>query len=253
MKTTTTRCRKQLIVLAAVVAIGMPTAALADIVFDPTNFAEAVDAVEQDVQLVEQFKQQIQNQLAMLQGWGYSQLAGILQEMGVWQQVFGKAGGGGGGGTYASSDPGTTLNQQYPDDPTDYANTTDASIQSMRAGWDQEARSVLVENRTVQDDAYQSLATTAQIVGNDLAESNAAPGQTAAVQAGNEELATLVSQIQTLQAQEITDARGQAERGAQEQAEAAYAQEQKQLVRGDWDNPQPPTETLVSAFPLADE
>lgn len=248
MKTTSPRIRNRLILIAAVAALALPTAAMADIVFDPTNFAEAVDAVEQDLQLVEQFKQQIQNQLAMLQGWGYSQLAGILQEMGVWQQVFGQA-----GTTYTSSDPGTSLNQQYPDDPTDYTSATDASIQSMRDAWDQEDRSVLVENRTVQNDSYQSLATTAQIIGNDLAQSNAAPGQTAAVQAGNEELATVVTQLQTLQAQEITDARGEAERVAQDQAEAAYAQEQKQLVRGDWDNPQAPGEALVSAFPLADQ
>ena len=240
------RSRKQLVIVAAAAALVLPTAALAEIVFDPTNFAEAVDAVEQDAQLVTQFQQQIQNQLAMLQSWGYSQLTGVLQEMSVWQQVFGQA-----GTPYASSDPGIALNQTYPDDPADYATTTDAGIAAMRAGWDQEDRSVLVENRTVQDDAYQSLATTAQIIGNDLQQSNAAPGQTAAVQAGNEELATVVTQLQTMEAQEISEARGEAERDAQDQAEAAYAQEQKQLVRGDWDNPQPPSETLVSAFPLA--
>jgi len=242
------RSRKQLVIVAAAAALVLPTAALAEIVFDPTNFAEAVDAVEQDAQLVTQFQQQIQNQLAMLQSWGYSQLTGILQEMGVWQQVFGQP-----GTPYASSEPGIALNQTYPDDPTDYASTTDASIAAMRQSWDQEDRSVLVENRTVQDDAYQSLATTAQIIGNDLEQSNAAPGQTAAVQAGNEELATVVTQLQTMEAQEITEARGEAERDAQDQAEAAYAQEQKQLVRGDRDNPQTPSETLVSAFPLADQ
>ena len=242
------RSRKELVIFAAAAALALPTAALAEIVFDPTNFAEAVDAVEQDAQLVTQFQQQIQNQLAMLQSWGYSQLTGILQEMSVWQQVFGQP-----GTPYASSEPGIALNQTYPDDPTDYATATDAGIAAMRQSWDQEDRSVLVENRTVQDDAYQSMATNAQIIGNDLQQSNAAPGQTAAVQAGNEELATVVTQLQTMEAQEITEARGEAERDAQDQAEAAYAQEQKQLVRGDWDNPQTPSETLVSAFPLADQ
>jgi conjugal transfer/entry exclusion protein len=55
------RSRKQFIIFAAAAALALPTAALAEIVFDPTNFAEAVDAVEQDAQLVTQFQQQIQN------------------------------------------------------------------------------------------------------------------------------------------------------------------------------------------------
>ncbi len=241
-----TRSKKRILIAVASVGLFVPAAAFADIVFDPTNFVQAVEQVAQEVQLVEQFKQQIQNQLAMLQSWNFSQLTGILQNMNVWQQVFGQA-----GTTYSSTDPGTTLDQQYPSDPGNYAGMSDGTIQTMRTGWDQAERNVLIENRTVQNDTYLNLAPTAQRIGQYVEKSNAAPGATAAMQAGNEELATVVAQLQTLQAQEITDARGDAERDAQDQAEDAYGQQQRQAVRGEWDNPAPPTTSLVNAFPLA--
>ena len=243
-----TRSKKRILIVAAAAALAVPAAAFADVVFDPTNFAEAVEQVAQEVQLVEQFRQQIQNQLAMLQNWGFTQLPGILQSMNVWQQVFGQA-----GATYSSTDPGTTLNSQYPSDPGSYANTSESSMDGIRSGWDQEQRNVLIENRTVQNDTYRDLQPTADRVQVYVERSNAAPGPTAATQAGNEELATLVAQLESLQALEITDARGDVERDAQEQAEQAYAEQQRQAVRGDWSNPQPPSTSLVDAFPTANQ
>jgi conjugal transfer/entry exclusion protein len=71
------------------------------------------------------------------------------------------------------------------------------------------------------------------------------------MQAGNEEVATLVAQLQTLQAQEITDARAEVERVARDQAEQAYAEQQRQAVRGDWNNPQQPASSMANAFPMA--
>jgi P-type conjugative transfer protein TrbJ len=74
----------------------------------------------------------------------------------------------------------------------------------------------------VQNQVEQDLAPTAQRIEQYVEKSNAAPGVTAAVQAGNEELATVVAQIQALQALEITDGRTEAELQAQLQAEDAY-------------------------------
>jgi P-type conjugative transfer protein TrbJ len=243
-----TRSRKRIVMFAAAAAFVVPAAAFADIVFDPSNFAEAVLQVTDDIQLVEQFQQEIQNQVAMLKSWNFTQLPGILQNMNVWQQVFGQA-----GSTYSSTDPGTTLNNQYPDDPTSYANVSDASMQSMRSGWNQDERSVLVENRTVQNETYLNLQPTAQRIQAYIDHSNSASGATAALQAGNEEVATLVAQLQSLQAQEITDARGEVQRNAQDQAEQAYAEQQRQAVRGDWASPQQPGTSLVNAFPMSDQ
>lgn len=232
--------------LAAATVLAPAAGYAMEVVFDPTNFVQQVEQVAQQVEMVQQLRQQVQNQLQMLRGWGFTRLQGILQSMGQWQQVFG-----GQGGPYASGNPGETLNQQYPTDPGAYATTSDTDAQHMRDQWDQEQRRVLIENRTVQNHVYLDLAPTAQRMGEYVQKSNAAPGATAAVQAGNEELATLVAQLQAMQAQEITDARGDAELAAQEQAEAAYAEAQRLAVRGTWDNPQPPATGLVNPFPLA--
>ena len=243
-----TRSKKRLLIVAATAVLFVPAAAFADIVFDPTNFAEAVIQVADDAQMVDQLYQEIDNEVSMLKSWNFTQLPGILQSMNIWQQVFGQA-----GATYSSTDPGNTLNSQYPSDLTSYANISDAAIQSMRSGWDQEERSVLVENRTVQNETYLNLQPTAQRIQSYVEHSNSASGATSAMQAGNEEVATLVAQLQALQAQEITDARGDVERDAKDQAEQAYAEQQRQAVRGDWTNPQQPSTTLANAFPTADQ
>ncbi|MDP9174478.1 MAG: hypothetical protein M3O30_11515 [Planctomycetota bacterium] len=243
-----TRSKKRLLIVAATAVLFVPAAAFADIVFDPTNFAEAVLQVADDVQMVDQLYQEVTNEVAMLKSWNFTQLPGILQSMNIWQQVFGQA-----GATYSSTDPGNTLNSQYPSDLTSYANISDTAIQSMRSGWDQEERSVLVENRTVQNETYLNLQPTAQRIQSYVEHSNSASGATSAMQAGNEEVATLVAQLQALQAQEITDARGDVERDAKDQAEQAYAEQQRQAVRGDWTNPQQPSTTLANAFPTADQ
>jgi P-type conjugative transfer protein TrbJ len=241
-----TRSKKRFLIVAATAALLLPTAAFADIVFDPTNFAEAVIQVADDAQMVDQLYQEIDNEVNMLKSWNFTQLPGVLQSMNIWQQVFGQA-----GTTYSSTDPGSTLNSQFPSDPSNYANMTDASFQSMETGWDQEERSVLIENRTVQNQTYLNLQPTAQRIQSYVEHSNSASGATSAMQAGNEEVATLVAQLQALQAQEITDARAEVERNAQDQAEQAYALQQQQAVRGDWANPQQPTSSMSNAFPLA--
>jgi P-type conjugative transfer protein TrbJ len=241
-----TRGKKTIVIAAVAAAFLVPTAAFADIVFDPTNFVEAVLEVADDVEMVDQLYQEVSNGVAMVKSWNFTQLPGLLQNMNVWQQVFGQA-----GATYSSTDPGTSLNSQYPSDLTHYANMADSEIQSLRSGWDQEQRSVLVENRTVQNETYLNLQPTAQRIQSYVEHSNSASGATSAMQAGNEEVATLVAQLQTLQAQEITDARAEVERDARDQAEQAYAEQQRQSVRGDWSNPQQPTSSMTNAFPLA--
>lgn len=243
-----TRWKKHIGIAIAAAVAALPMAAYGDVVFDPSNYAKAVIQVQHDVQLVKLFQQQVQNELAMLRNWNFTELPGILQSMNVWQQVFGQA-----GTTYSSANPGGALSNQYPSNPSNYAGMTDAAYQSMQDGWSQEQRSVLVENRTVQNQTYLDLQPAAQRIGDYVKHSNSASGATSAVQAGNEELATLVAQLQSLQAREITDGRAEVERAAQAQAEQAYAEQQRQAVRGDWDTPQQPTTSLVNAFPSADQ
>jgi type IV secretion system protein TrbJ len=176
-----TRLKKRILISGAAVILILPAATFADIVFDPTNFAEAVLQVADDVQMVDQLYQEVTNEVAMLKSWNFTQLPGILQSMNVWQQVFGQA-----ASTYTSTAPASTLNSQYPSDPNNYANMTDASYQSMQTGWDQEERSVLIENRTVQNQTYLNLQPTAQRIQSYVEHSNSASGATSAMQAGNE-------------------------------------------------------------------
>ena len=243
-----TRSKKSILVVAVASLMLLPAAAHADIVFDPTNFVEAVLQVESDIQMVDNLYQEVTNDVAMVKGWNFTQLPGLLQNMNVWQQVFGQA-----GSTYSSTDPASALSTMFPSDLTNFANTTDTAIASMRSGWDQEARSVLVENRTVQNQTYLNLQPTAQRIQQYVEHSNSASGATSAIQAGNEETATLIAQLQTLQSQEITDGRAEVEKAAQAQGEQAYAQAQQQAVRGNWSSPQQPSTSLVDAFPLANQ
>ncbi len=236
--------------LLAVAAAGValaPVAVHADIVIDPANLVQAVLQVTQDVQLVEQFRQQLQNQQSMLKGWGYTRLPDLLKDMNALQGVFAVA-----GKTYAAADPGPALDRQYPTIPGTYAGDSDAAMAGRRAAWDAEDRSVLVENRTVQDDAVAALKPTAERMGDYVKKASAAPGTTAVLQADNEAVATLVGQLQTLQAQEVTDGRREVERRARDQAEAAYADQQRQAVRAGWAGPQAPSTPLVEAFPASD-
>jgi P-type conjugative transfer protein TrbJ len=242
------RSKKRILIVAVASLMVLPAAAHADIVFDPTNFVEAVLQVESDIQMVDNLYQEVTNDVAMVKGWNFTQLPGLLQNMNAWQQVFGQA-----GSTYSSTDPASALSTMFPSDLTTFANTTDSQIASMRSGWDQEERSVLVENRTVQNQTYLNLQPTAQRIQQYVEHSNSASGATAAMQAGNEETATLIAHLQTLQSQEITDGRAEVEKAAQAQAEQAYAQAQQQAVRGNWSSPQQPSTSLVDAFPLANQ
>jgi P-type conjugative transfer protein TrbJ len=237
--------KKSILILIAT-ALVVPAACWADIVFDPSNYAQAVLQVGNDVQMVAKLQQEIQNQLAMLKGWGYTQLPGILASMGIWQQVFGQE-----GSTYTSTSPGGTLNTLYPSDPSSYSQTNDSAIAQMRQEWDQTQRQTLIENRTVQNDTYLDLSPTAQRIQAYIQQSNSAPGITAATQAGNEELATVIAQVQAMEAQEITDGRAEVQKEAQEQADEAYGQEQRQAARGQWDNPAPPSSSVVNSFSSA--
>jgi P-type conjugative transfer protein TrbJ len=242
------RSKIRILVVAVASLMLLPAAAHADIVFDPTNFVEAVLQVESDIQMVDNLYQEVTNDVAMVKGWNFTQLPGLLQNMNVWQQVFGQA-----GSTYSSTDPANALSTMFPSDLGTFANTADGQIAAMRSGWDQEERSVLVENRTVQNQTYLNLQPTAQRIQQYVEHSNSASGATSAMQAGNEETATLIAQLQTLQSQEITDGRAEVEKAAQAQAEQAYAQAQQQAVRGNWSSPQQPSTSLVDAFPLANQ
>jgi P-type conjugative transfer protein TrbJ len=219
--------RKRIIAatLVALLAALPLTAFGTEIVFDPTNYAKAVEQLQQDIQMVTQLRTQIQNQLKMLQNWGFTQLDSILGSMNRWQGVLDES-----RDVYSTKAPEVQLQTQFPDTPAFYVEKSDAQMDQIRQGWADRGREALVENRAVQNQVEQDLAPTAQRIARYVEKSNSAPGVTAAVQAGNEELATVVAQVQALQALEITDGRTEAELQARLQAEDAYGRAEGQKV-----------------------
>jgi P-type conjugative transfer protein TrbJ len=235
------------IITATLVALlaALPLTALGtEIVFDPTNYAKAVEQLQQDIQMVTQLRTQIQNQLKMIQNWGFSQLDSILGSMNRWQGVLDES-----RDVYSTKTPDVQLQAQFPDAPTFYVEKSDAQMDQIRQGWADRGRETLVENRAVQNQVEQDLAPTSQRIAQYVQKSNSAPGVTAAVQAGNEELATVVAQVQALQALEITDGRTEAELQAQLQAEDAYGRaEGQKVLRGMYQHAKSQT-PLTNMFP----
>jgi P-type conjugative transfer protein TrbJ len=230
------------LVTGAIVAISPARRALAcwfdPIIFDPSAMVEHVEQVAQLGQQIAAVAQQIQNQfkdLAHLSGDvapnDPATIAGIQQQFEA--------------GLYTATDPTSQLDQRYP---TDMSNATWAQYHSDESTWAGDERQSLVENRQIQNQVYQDMDTTRQQVEAIVEASNSAPGETAVIQAHNDLLALTSGEVAKLQALKVARSRLATERLARQQSEAAYAATQQQDVRGDWNNPAPPTQGVVDAF-----
>lgn len=211
----------QALVAAAAVTLAAAPAAHAGgyPVFDVMNFAEAVKQVTNQIETIQKLSAQIENQKQMLQGWGYTQVDDLRRRMEAVRGELRRA-----GTVYTSANPGTRLDQQFPT-TFDVADLAADRVGSLRDAWVASQRSVLVENRRVQNAVYGDLAATQTRVTGYVQRSNAAPGMTAAVQANNELTATLIGQVQALQTLEITRARAEVEAEARRQSEEEFARE----------------------------
>ena len=129
------------------------------------------------------------------------------------------------GTIYTNTNPGARLDQQFPT-TFDTGDLAANRVESLRDQWLASQRTVLVENRRVQNAVYGDLAATQTRVTRYVQRSNAAPGMTAAVQANNELTATLIGQVQALQTLEITRARAEVEADARRQSEEEFARRQ---------------------------
>ena len=123
-----------------------------------------------------------------------------------------------------------------------------AQYQSDQTTWTDDQRQSLVENRQIQNQVYQDMETTTQQVQDVVDASNSASGETSAIQAHNDLLAVASGELAKLQALRIARSRLRTEKLAQEESEASYAAAERQRVRNGWDNPAPPTETVVDPF-----
>lgn len=230
MKSGTVQARRAL--LAACVAAGVVLAAgraavAQEIVFDPTNYAKNLEQARQQLELAQRMREQVRNQLRMLESWRFSRVEGVLDAMRDAQRVLAST------GSYGTGSPDGGLGDIYPVRVV----LSRAEMQGRRLAWELRRRRSLVERREGAEAAYRDLGANARRVSEIVEKSNAAPGQTAAVQAGNELAASLVGQLQSLQAAEVSAARAEAEAEARRQSESAYQADRRARLMADWGGP----------------
>jgi len=213
--------RKFLATTALVAALGLgmtatgPQPAHAQMtVIDPTAIAQAIKQVTQQLQQIQQLKAQLTNQAAMLQKLG-TDVTGPLQSItsqatGLLQQAQGIG--------YNSQN----LSQQYQQTyPANMQGMSFAQITQALAGWQTNSRQTLQEAMATQNQIVQAQPATANAVISAVTASQGAAGQTGAIQATNQLLAALSTQLTQLQTILITQ--GRAEQTAASQAQAAQA------------------------------
>jgi conjugal transfer/entry exclusion protein len=104
----------------------------------------------------------------------------------------------------------------------------------MEQQWLESQRASLIHAQTLQNRVVAEMPATQQRVGDYVARSNSAPGQTAVQQASNETLATLAAQLQNLQALDVAQTRIELEQDAYRQAQAAFHRQRRDALMMDW-------------------
>ena len=202
-------------------------------VYDPWTFQEqaitygqAVQQVTQGVQQLQQLQSQLTAQQAMLQNLGTDATSGALASVNAAaQQILQGAGGIG----FNSASAGSAFANLYPTTAA-VAGFNNSQLSSALTTWQANNTSALQTAIQVQGQVASNQSATAQAVQNAVNASNNAPGQTAAIQATNQLLAAVATQLSQLQAILITQGQAQATLAGQQQASAAAAQSASQTT-----------------------
>ncbi len=203
--------------LAAVISLAMTTTAPQPAraqmtVIDPSAIAQAIKQVSQQLQQIQQLQAQLTNQAAMLQKLG-TNVTGPLQTITAQAtQLLQQAQGIG----YNSQNLSQQYQQLYP---ANMQGMSFAQITQALTNWQTNSRQTLQQAMATQNQIVQAQPATASAVNGAVAASQGAAGQTAAIQATNQLLAALSSQLTELQNILITQ--GRAEQTAAAQAQAA--------------------------------
>jgi P-type conjugative transfer protein TrbJ len=205
--------------MIAALSLGMtasvPTPAAAQMtVIDPAAIAQAIKQVQQQLQQIQQLQAQLTNEAAMLQKLGTDVTNPLQAITSQATQLLQQAQGIG----YNGQNVAQQYGQVYP-----------ASMQGMSftqiaqalATWQTASRQTLAEAMATQSQIVQAQPVTATAVKGAVAASQGAAGQTAAIQATNQLLAALSTQLTQLQNLLITE--GRAAQTAASQAQAAQA------------------------------
>ncbi|CAN7657192.1 P-type conjugative transfer protein TrbJ [Phenylobacterium sp. LjRoot225] len=214
--------RKQLAATAAAAlvafsAIPPAPAQAAMVVYDPAAVAQAIRQVAQGLQQINNLKQQVAYQAQMLQRLGTDvthPLSAIsAQATSLMQSATGIG--------YSGADVAMDFQTLYP---SSMGGSSLSQILAKYANWQQNQRATMNDALRLQNQIVASQPTTAYAVNSAVSASQSAQGQTAAIQATNQLLAALSSQLQTLQTILVAQARTQETILAQQQASTAAAQ-----------------------------
>lgn len=213
--------RRLVATTAAVAVLGLglgttvPPPAQAQIaVIDPQAIVQAIRQVEQQLQMIAQLQQQVAGQAAMLQRLGVDVTGPLQQIASEATQLLQTAQGIG----YQGQNLAQQFERVYP---TNLNAMSFAQTRQALAGWQANSRQTLQEAMATQNLIVRSQPTTAGAVNAAVAASQNAPGQTAAIQATNQLLASLSTQLTQLQTILITQ--GRAAQTAEAQAQGARA------------------------------
>jgi type IV secretion system protein TrbJ len=208
------------------------------IIFDPQALVQNVQKVAQFVQQVEAAAQQVQNQLRELAHLDNGVAPNVPAVVaGIQGQLDASL--------YSTATPASELGMRYP---ADMSNVTWSQYQSDQSTWTSNERQALVENRQLQNQVYRDMDTTRQQVQRIVEASNAASGETSALQAHNDLLAVASGELAKLQALKASRSRLRTEKLARQQSELSYAAAEQGHVRSGWDNPAPPTGSVTDPF-----
>ncbi|WP_165191554.1 conjugal transfer protein TrbJ [Caulobacter soli] len=188
-------------------------------VYDPAAVAQAVKQVQQGLQQVQALQSQLAQQTRMLQGLGVDVTGPLRDIAGQAAALLQQARGLG----YQAASISQGFADLYPDD---LSGASARDLAARLAAWSQNSRQTLQEAMQVQNQIVQAQGVTSQAVASAVGASQSAAGQTAAVQATNQLLAALSTQLTQLQTLMITQAR---------QAETWEAERRGLVVKGEAD------------------
>lgn len=170
------------------------------IVEDPRAILQAIKQVQQGLEQVQALRDQLAQQARMLQSLGTDVTGPLAQIAGEATTLMRQAQGLG----YQATDLSQDFAAAYP---TDLAGLSPKALADRLAAWSQNSRAALQQALAVQNQIAQAQPVTAQAVGAAVIASQEAAGQTAAVQATNQLLMALSTQLSQLQSLLITQAR----------------------------------------------
>jgi P-type conjugative transfer protein TrbJ len=197
---------------------------IGSVVYDPAAVAQLTTQVSYQLQMINQLVQQVQQGQSMLQSLGSSILPGLSNLTQQSQSLVSSLNGIANTGASLTS----LLDSQYP---TDFSNLNSVSaILSKIAAMQTQARQAMQASMTMQGQVASNQPQIAAAMQSAGAASNAAAGPTAALQATNQMLAALSTQIADLQTILIAHLRAEEEQRLSDQASitagnSAYAAE----------------------------